>query len=301
MNEYSSKLVGDEEDQYLKQYGLETAEKDGTLLNTGSTYNPENDRIYDGIGRIGLRVVTFSNILKHEIFPLSKLLEYMMSLAKKAMACPVEMEFAVNINHNDPGYKPYFGLLQVKPLVGRGEGIDVDISEYPQEQILSQSGMVLGNGIVDDIEDIIFVDPRSFDPAFSPAIAEEISELNLLIRNAGKRYLLVGPGRWGSSESWLGIPVRWGQINQAKVIVEASLPDMNPDASQGSHFFQNITSLGIGYFTVRHNQPGSFVDWSWLSGRDKLNTHKYVCHIRLNKPLKILMSGIEGKGVILKG
>ncbi|MBN2134196.1 MAG: histidine kinase [Acidobacteria bacterium] len=301
MNEYTGKHAEEKEDQYLKQYGLDTAEKDGTLLHTGSTYNPENDRIYDGIGRDGPRIVTFSNILKHETFPLSNLLDYMMNLAKKAMACPVEMEFAVNMNHDDPGFNPYFGLLQVKPLVGRDEGIDVDISDYPREQVLSQSWMVLGNGIVEDIEDIIFVDPQCFDPAFSLAIAGEISELNLQMRNAGKRYLLVGPGRWGSSESWLGIPVKWGQINQAKVIVEASLPDMNPDASQGSHFFQNITSLGIGYFTVRHNQPGSFVDWVWLSSQKKLNNHKHVCHIRMKKPLKILMSGIDGKGVILKG
>ncbi len=289
----------EDEDQYLEKLDLLRAEKDGILDFTGSTYSRENNTIYDGISRPGARVVSYASILKYDVMPLARIIEMLLRLGQKAMGCPVEIEFAVTLGRHK-ALPAEFGLLQVKPLVSREDLMQVDISDYDEDLILARSPNVLGNGIIEDIEDIIYVKPDEFDASTNPEIAKEVSELNREFNGSEKHYLLIGPGRWGSSEPWLGVPVKWGDINNAKVIIEASLENMNPDASQGSHFFQNITSLGLGYFTVRLNIDNSLLRWNWLAAQKAVKETKHLRHVILDRPIKIFMDGKKGVGIILK-
>ncbi|MEI6614602.1 MAG: PEP/pyruvate-binding domain-containing protein, partial [Chrysiogenales bacterium] len=288
-----------EEDQYLIRQGLERAEKDGVLQYLASTYSRENDAVYDGISFSGPRIINFAHILKNDIFPLAKILQCLLKLSSEAMDCPVEIEFAANLDASNV-FPAVFSILQVRPLVVSDELVKVDLAEANKEFALCYSDQVLGNGVSQTIQDIVFVKPDIFDAAKSPQIANEVDKFNSQLRAANTPYLLIGPGRWGSTDPWLGIPVKWSQISGVKVVVEVSLPNMNVDPSQGSHFFQNMTSLRIGYFTIPLNSTHGFIDWPWLEGQPTKNETPFLRHIRLAQPLKVMIDGRKSQGIVLR-
>jgi CheY-like chemotaxis protein len=286
-------------DKLVNKFTLNVAEKDGPLRFVGSTYLPENDAIYDGLGRQGTRLVTFGPVLRNKLFPLANILELLLEMGTWGMGTPVELEFAVNIS-KPFGKKKEFGLLQMRPLVVSHEFEELRIEEHPKEKLICQSNQVLGNGIIQDIYDAIVVDYHLFERAKSREVVPEISAFNNKLIAEGKPYLLVGVGRWGSLDPWLGIPVNWEQIAGARVIIETSFKDMAVEPSQGSHFFQNITSFMVGYFSVNLFQKNAFVDWDWLLSQKAVETKKYTKHIRFKNPLIVKMNGHENKGIILK-
>ncbi len=288
-----------EEDQYLIKQGLDRAEKDGVLTYLASTYSRENDSVYDGISFPGPRIINFAHILKNDIFPLAKILQCLLKLSSDAMDCPVEMEFAVSLDAANV-FPAVFSVLQVRPLVVQDELVKVDLSEIQKEFALCYSSQVLGNGVSNMIRDVVFVKPAVFDAAKSPEIAVEVDKFNSSLCANNTPYMLVGPGRWGSTDPWLGIPVKWSQISGVKVVVEVSLPNMNVDPSQGSHFFQNMTSLRIGYFTIPLNSTSGSIDWPWLEAQPVVSESLYLKHVRLQQPLKIIIDGRKGQGVIMK-
>ena len=288
-----------EEDQYLIRQGLERAEKDGVLINLASTYSRENDAVYDGTSFPGPRIINFAHILKNEIFPLAKIVQCLLKLSSEAMDCPVEMEFAVSLDA-DNVFPAAFSILQVRPLVVSDELVKVDLVENQKELALCYSNQVLGNGLTKGIQDIVFVKPDSFNAAKSPEIAVEVDKLNSKLCAENIPYMLVGPGRWGSTDPWLGIPVKWSQISGVKMVVEVSLPNMNVDPSQGSHFFQNMTSLRIGYFTIPLNSADAFFDWPWLEAQPAVEETPFLKHVRLVLPLTVMIDGRKSQGIIVK-
>jgi len=223
----------------------------------------------------------------------------LLKLSSEAMDCPVEIEFAATLDAANV-FPAVFSILQVRPLVVSDELVKVDLAETSKEFALCYSDQVLGNGVSQAIQDIVFVKPAVFDAAQSPQIAVEVDRFNSQLRADNIPYLLIGPGRWGSTDSWLGIPVKWSQISGVKVVVEVSLPNMNVDPSQGSHFFQNMTSLRIGYFTIPLHGPDGFIDWPWLEGQPTVNETPFLKHIRLSQPLKVMIDGRKSQGIVLK-
>lgn len=286
-------------DKLVKNFGLEIAEVDGTLNYVGSTYIADNDAIYDGLSREGLRIVTFGPILRNKLFPLSNILELLLEMGNWGMGTAVEMEFAVKMP-TEPGKNKEFGLLQIRPLVVSHDFEDLTIEQVKKEKLICQSSRVLGNGIINDIYDAIVVDYDLFDRAKSKEVAAEVASFNAQLIKEKKPYLLIGVGRWGSLDPWLGIPVNWDQIAGAKAIVETSFKDLAVEPSQGSHFFQNITSFMIGYFTVSSLQADDFVDWDWLLKQEPENCKTFTKHIRFKHPLIIKMNGHENQGIITK-
>jgi CheY-like chemotaxis protein len=288
-----------EEDQYLVKLGLDRAERDGVLEYLASTYSRENDAVYDGITFPGPRIINFAHILKNDIFPLAGIVSDLLKLSSEAMNCAVEAEFAVSLDAQNV-FPAQFSLLQVRPLVVQDELVKVELDDRQKEFAICFSDRVLGNGITRALRDIVFVKPAAFDAAQSPQIAGEVDLLNSQLREAGVPYLLIGPGRWGSTDPWLGIPVKWSQISNVKVVVEASLPNMNVDPSQGSHFFQNMTSLRIGYFTVPLDRSHGFIDWPWLEAQPAALETEHLKHVRLEQPLLVMIDGRKSQGFILK-
>jgi CheY-like chemotaxis protein len=288
-----------EEDQYLVKHGLEKAEKDGVLEYLASSYSRENDAVYDGVNLDGPRIVNFAHILKNGVFPLAGIVSDLLQLSREAMNCAVEAEFAVTLDSQNV-FPARFSLLQVRPLVVQDELVKVELDESLRRSSFCYSDRVLGNGVTRDVRDIVFVKPWSFDAGRSPQIAGEVDQLNARLRAADTPYVLIGPGRWGSTDPWLGIPVKWSQISGVKVVIEACQPNMNVDPSQGSHFFQNMTSLRIGYFTVPMDPAHGFIDWPWLESLTAAAETEHLRHVRLAEPLTVMIDGRKSQGVILK-
>jgi CheY-like chemotaxis protein len=289
-------------DDRVGLYDLSIAEEDGTLSRVGSTYSHENDAIYEGISRQGVRLVTFQAFLKDPSVPFPGILSDVLRLASSAMGTPVEIEFAVNLSARDsePGE---IGLLQLRPLVVNREPGEVDPSAIPPERILCTSDQVLGNGVIDDILDIVYVDYHLFDRGKSREVAGEVERLNAKLIAEGRPYLLVGVGRWGSLDPWLGIPVRWDQIAGARVIIESSFRDLEVVPSQGSHFFQNLTSFMVGYLCVGSTQGEGGqggIDWEWLAAQPAEESLDFTRHVRLEKPLVVNMNNRKRRGIVLK-
>jgi CheY-like chemotaxis protein len=286
-------------DILVKQHGLDIAEKDGPLYFVGSTYSPESDSISEGLGRQGSRVVTFAPILKSKLFPLAPILELLLDMGTWGMGTPVEIEFAVCMKPLNGSVKE-FGLLQMRPLVVHREPEELKIEKYDQSELLCQSNQVLGNGIIEDIHDIVVVDYHLFERTKSRDVAKEISMMNARLMAEHFPYLLIGIGRWGTLDPWLGIPVNWEQIAGARVIIETGMKDMIVTPSQGSHFFQNITSFNVGYFTVNPENQQGYLDWDWLLKQNPIEIMTFIKHIRFTKPLTIKINGHKSNGVILK-
>jgi hypothetical protein len=286
-------------DMLVKSFGLSEAEEDATIHHVASTYSPENDALYDGTSRSGPRVVSFAPILRNKIFPLPQISELLMDMGGWGMGAPIEMEFAVTMSV-PRGEPRQFALLQLRPLGLSKETDPIEIEDVAREGLICRSNQVLGHGISNDIRDIVFVDVDRFDRAKSRDAAYEVMLFNEKLLSEQRPYLLIGVGRWGSLDPWLGIPVRWDQISGAKVIVEAGFKDMEVDPSQGFYFFHNITSFRVGYFTVNAMTQDGFVDWEWLRSKPVVEEKRFVRHIRLSKAITTKINGHQNKGIILK-
>ncbi len=286
-------------DVLVKHFDLDVAEEDGSLNHVGSTYVADNDAIYDGLSRTGPRVVTFGPILKNKLFPLPGILNLLLDIGTWGMGTPIEIEFAVNMN---PGInkKREFELLQMRPLVVSYEEEQLKIEDHSEDELICSSTQVLGNGIIDDVRDVVLVDYHLFDRAKSFNVAAEVAAFNSQLMNDNRPYLLIGVGRWGSLDPWLGIPVTWEQIAGAKAIVETSFKEVAVEPSQGSHFFQNITSFMVGYFTVNTIHNNGFINWDWLLSIKPYAQKEFTKHLRFKKPLLLKMNGHKNKGIILK-
>ncbi len=286
-------------DVLLNRFSLQAAEEDETLRFVGSTYSKENDAIHDGLSRQGIRLVTFAPVLRQKLFPLAEIIELLLDMGTWGLGTPIEIEFAVKMSV--PVGKPKeFGLLQIRPMVLSGEMEQLSIDQEEPARLLCLSNQVLGHGIIRDIHDVVVVDTEKFDRSKTLEVAREVTQLNSMLVSARRPFLLVGVGRWGSLDPWLGIPVKWDQIAGAKAIIEADFKDMEVAPSQGSHFFQNITSFMVGYFTVSSNVPGGFVDWNWLSNQRPEKTTQFVRLLHFKSPIVVKMNGHQNKGLILK-
>ncbi len=299
LNETFSHENHETPDVMIKYYDLETAEKDNTLYYVGSTYSQEDDVVYDGVSRQGRRVVTFTPVLKHRIFPLPEILDMILDMGTWGMGTQVEIEFAVNMN-TPPNAPKEFALLQIRPLVMSLEFEELDVEQFVRNNLICQSNQVLGNGAIQNIYDVIVVDNDKYERAKSKETAREVSELNSKLRLENRPYALIGLGRWGSMDPWLGIPVTWDQISGAAVIVESGFKDIDVTPSQGSHFFQNITSFRIGYFTVNASHNLGFIDWDWLKSQQAIHEFEHVRHLRFDKPITAKINGRKNKGIITK-
>jgi CheY-like chemotaxis protein len=281
------------------RFGLDVAESDGTLDNLGSTYSVDNHVIYDGLSRPGTRIVSFAPILKHGVFPLASILERLTKIGDEAFGRPVEIEFAVRLPQRR-GQTPEFGFLQIRPLVLSREGEELLMEDVNPERLVCHSSMVLGNGRVLDLRDVVVVDFHRFERARSQEVAEGVAHLNAKLSESGTPYLLIGVGRWGSNDPWLGIPVEWDEISGARVIVETGFRDFRIIPSQGSHFFQNLTAFQVGYFTVNPEVGEGFVDWEWLEAVAAVEEQGCVRHLHFNAPLLVVMNGKTSRGMIFK-
>jgi len=281
-----------------RSFELDVAEADGTLAPVASTYSPENDAVYDGISRAGVRLVSFAPVLKHEIFPLAEILDVLLDIGVQGTRSPVELEFAVNLSAPE-GEPRQFGFLQLRPLPLTGELDEFEIKVGDPSELICHSAAVLGHGKVDDIHDVLMVDYHRFDRAKSQEVAQEVTRLNAILSSEGKPYLLIGVGRWGSADPYLGIPVTWDQIAGVRVIVEAGFKDFKVTPSQGTHFFQNLTSCNVGYFTVNPEAGEGFVNWDWLAAQPAVTESGCVRRLRLEQPAIVKMDGKNNRGVIL--
>lgn len=278
---------------------VKEAEKDGTLQYIASTYDPYDQIIRDGVYEGGRKVISFCGVLQQDVFPLPEIMQMSMKYGAEAMRRPVEIEFACNLNADRTGD---FYLLQIRPIVDSKQTLVEDVTALPDDECLLRSHRSLGHGIVDDVTDVVYV---KYDDHFTamnnPAVASEIEHINRQMIDEGRGYVLIGPGRWGSSDPWLGVPVKWPHISAAKVIVEVALKNYRVDPSQGTHFFQNLTSFGVGYFTIDTNQSagqGGMVRKDILDAMPAVEETQYVRYVRFNRPLRILMDGTKQEGAI---
>jgi hypothetical protein len=283
------------EDPTLARLAVDDFHDNACVQAISSTYYPQEHRIRDGAQSGGFPVVTFANILKYQAFPLPEILSDILEIGRKGMGCPVEIEFAVNL---EAGRKPGFDLLQIRPMAVARQKLEIAIVAEDIERAFCYSTMALGNGEVTDIADIVFVNPATFEAARTIDIAGEVGRLNKQLEVQKRKYLLIGPGRWGSADRWLGIPVKWNDISGVKAMVETATEALRADPSQGSHFFHNITSLDISYLTTAGNGT-DFIDWDWLLAQRTETATTYLRHIRLAKPLTIKIDGKRSQAVIV--
>jgi hypothetical protein len=252
-----------------------------------------------GIQGDGPRVLDFSPILSYDALPLNKLVRRLLELTREAVGEDVEIEFAVDVDPLDRE-KPRFGFLQARPMMVSRDEVAVSDEEMRASGVIVASDNVLGNGVRDDISDIVYLRPDAFEAKHTPAIALELERINRELTRENRQYVLIGFGRWGSSDPWLGVPVDWGQISGVGCIVEATLPDMTPDLSQGSHFFHNMIGFGVYYLSVRHTDSHA-IRWDWMDGVPAVSETELVRHIRLPSPLSIRVDGRSGRGMIRHG
>ena len=280
-------------------FSIPLAEKDGTLNLLASTYSADNHAIYDGLSRRGTRIVSFAPILKYGMFPLPAILDQLMTIGEEGLGRPVEIEFAVRLAKNSSETSE-FGFLQMRPLVLSREGEDLRVNVLEREALVCQSAQVLGHGRLDGLRDVVAVDFHRFERARSHEVAQSVAAFNAKLSEKQTPYVLIGVGRWGSNEPWLGIPVAWDQIAGARVIVESGFRDFRVTPSQGSHFFQNLTAFQIGYFTVNPDAGEGFIDWEWLNAQPATCEDGCVRHLHFAAPFSVIMNGKTGEGYIFK-
>ena len=283
----------------LLRLNLKDADADGSLKFIVSTYDPYDQVIRDGYYPGGRKILSFVNVLQHEVFPLADTLDQILHVGQDEMGRPIEIEFAVNIDPQNLGFATFY-LMQVRPIVDNKEVMEEDLTLVEQEDTILTSTSVLGHGIVTDVQDIIYVKTGAFCSSNNQSIAYDIEKMNRQFTGEEKNYVLVGPGRWGSSDSWLGIPVKWPHISNARVIVECGLENYRVDPSQGTHFFQNLTSFGVGYFTINPFKGDGWFDEGYLNSLPAVEETEYLRHVRFDKPVVIKMDGKKSLGVVLK-
>jgi hypothetical protein len=281
----------------LASLEISEAEEHGSLRHCASVYSPDNNTIYPGLSKQGIRIVNFANILKYNYTPLAQTLEIVLDVVKEALGTAVEIEWALDLDRDEDGRCSFY-LLQIKPLLGSADDYVVNMDEIKQEDILLYSEKGMGNGIIRNIKDVIYVDKEVFDKRFTQEMAQEINVLNEEMSNQNRPYILIGPGRWGTRDQWIGIPVNWPQISQAKVIVETSLEDFPLDASSGSHFFHNVTSMNVGYFTVQPELSKGFINYEILGRQQLIQATKYFRHVRFSDYLTVRMDGKKRISVV---
>lgn len=282
----------------LLKLHVKEAEKDGSLKYIASTYDPYDQIIRDGLYPGGRKVITFANILQHDVFPLAHILQLILKYGQQEMRRPVEIEFAATMNRERDKTGTFY-LLQIRPIVDTKEMLDEDLSAISDERVLLRSDHSLGHGIMNDMHDIVYVKTDDYSASHNQEIAWEIEKLNQRFLNEKKNYVLVGPGRWGSSDSWLGIPVKWPHISAARVIVEAGLTNYRVDPSQGTHFFQNLTSFGVGYFTINAFMNDGVYNQDFLNAQPAVFENKYLRHVHFKQPIVVKMDGKKNLGIVL--
>jgi hypothetical protein len=283
-----------------RRFSLDAAESDGTLRAVASTYSRDNHAIYDGVSRPGARIVTFAPMLKHSTFPLAEILDVLVRAGEDALGNPVEIEFAVRLPQQDGPVTAEFGFLQIRPLTLGSDSEDLVLEDVQPEQLICQSSKVLGNGRIENLHDVVVVDSQRFERSRSQEVATAVARFNRRLNEENRPYLLIGVGRWGSTEPWLGIPVEWDEISGARVIVEAGFRDFRVTPSQGSHFFQNLTAFQIGYFTVNPDAGEGSVDWQWLTEQAAVEEEGCVRHLQFAEPIRVVMNSHTSQGVIFK-
>jgi hypothetical protein len=287
------------ETEYLVRVGLVEADRDGALELLASTYDPGRDRLVPGTGSAGPRVLNFAPMLVQQQFPLSDLIRALLAAAESATHAKVEIEFALTLQANQAEpQRARLGFLQVRSIFVSDDTVEVTRRDLSDPRAIVASDMVMGNGLEPDIQDIVFVRPETFSPLLTPAIAQELGLINRQLQQEHRSFLLIGFGRWGSSHPSLGIPVDWSQISGARAIVEATLPDMDVEMSQGSHFFQNLSSFRTSYFMVRYGAPFG-IDWDWLNRQAVVHETKFIRHVRTTTNLIVRVDGRTRRGVIL--
>ena len=285
----------------IKNLRVKEADKDGALTGIASTFDPYDQVIRDGIYEGGRKIISFCGVLQHGVFPLPEILQMSERFGADEMRRPVEIEFACNLENGEQGkMNGNFYLLQIRPIVDSKQVLDADLDVISDEKCLLRSANSLGHGISEDVTDVVYVKTNDdFTASENPYIADEIEQINRRFLNEGRNYVLVGPGRWGSSDYWLGIPVKWPHISAARVIVEEGLKNYHVDPSQGTHFFQNLTSFGVGYFTINTYTGDGLFQKEVLDSMPAVEETPHVRHVRFDKPLKIMMDGKKQKGVVL--
>ncbi len=285
------------ETEYLVKSNLSDAEYDGTLRLCASTYDSVSEKIVMGAGNDGPRVINFAPLLISNEFKYNLFIQRLLKFCEEAYKKPIEIEFAITFNEKDR--KARFGFLQIRPMTASSEIVEITSEDLLSENALLASNNVMGNGIRNDILDVVFVKPEQFESEHTKIIANELELMNKKLFGDSKPYVIIGFGRWGSSDPWLGIPVEWGQIAGAKIIVESSLPGINVELSRGSHFFHNLNAFKVSYFSI-HHEGLYFIDWDWLNDQELVSESRFVKHVTLKSPLMIKVDGRTGSGVILK-
>ena len=286
--------------EYLVRADLAAAEADEALRFLASTYDADGDRLVVGVGRPGPRVLNFAPLLQIEELPFNDVMRELLRTAEQALGAKIEIEFAMTFDTPRDGPKTgRLGFLQVRPMVVSDELVEVTAGELADSRALVASESVMGNGVRDDLQDVVYVRPEKFESRHTRAIAAQVEQVNQRLTELGRRYVLIGFGRWGSADPWLGIPVNWAQISGARAIVETTAERMNVEASQGSHFFHNLSSFRVSYFTGHHEGPRP-VDWRWLDARPAEMETEFMRWVRLAAPLVVRVDGRTGRGVILR-
>ncbi|MFW5792635.1 MAG: PEP/pyruvate-binding domain-containing protein [Bacteroidota bacterium] len=288
------------EDAGLIKLEIDKAEQHGTLKHCASVYDISNERIIPGITESGPRILNFANILKYDYVPLAKSIEVIIDIVSEAMGTPIEIEFAIDLTKNEEGQASFY-LLQIKPLIKNIMDTEISIDKIDNERLLLYSENGMGNGRITGIYDVVYVDVESFDNLKTEKMRDEIAELNDILGKEKRKYILVGPGRWGTRDKFIGIPVAWSQISNAKIIVEISLEDFPLDASLGSHFFHNVISMNVGYFSVKHNDLIDFINWDKLKECEVINKTEHFRHVRFEESLEIIMDGKSKASLVYFG
>jgi hypothetical protein len=285
----------------LANVRIRQAEKHGTLTHMTSMWDYENNRLIDGVTTKGMKIVTFADILKYNYFPLAKISEEILEIGEKAMGVPVEIEFAVNLTKDEKKkIYPTFYVLQIRPLTINTDEIYIDPENLNRDELMLYTENGMGNGMIDSVYDVIFADLDKWDKTKTQKMRDGISKMNMRMKAEDRNYILIGPGRWGSRDKFLGIPVKWPDISMAKIIVEAGLEDFVVDSSQGTHFFHNLVSMDVGYFSIPYISDTDSLDWNWLKQQKVIEKTDYFLHIRVDHPLVIKMDGRKGLAVIYK-
>jgi hypothetical protein len=278
---------------------IKDLDNEAALKYIASTYDRNNNVLRDGISHPGKRVITFSNILQYKTFPLAEILSTLLEIGQQEMNNPVEIEFAANLE-TPTGIPKIFNFLQIRPIVHTEEAHNINLDHVKPEDTIIYSESALGNGLFKGIYDLVYVKPESFNAANNKNVALEIDKLNTLFIKQGKGYVLIGPGRWGSTDPWLGIPVKWPQISAARIIIESGLKNYRIDPSQGTHFFQNLTSFRVGYFTINPFINEGYYNVDFLNSLKVVYEDSFIRHVRFDNPLEIMIDGKKHRGVILK-
>lgn len=283
----------------LLKIAVSDAEHDGTLRYIASTYNPLDNVIQNGLYEGGRKIITFANILQHNVYPLADILKEVLRIAQAEMGRPIEIEFAVNMDYS-PAKQHVFYLLQIRPIVDSKEMINEDIGSIAQDNAIITCKSALGHGITNDLYDLVYVKPEAFSAVNNQRIMSEIEQINRQLIADNRHYVLVGPGRWGSADPWLGIPVKWSHISNARLIVESGLSSYRVDPSQGTHFFQNLTSFGVAYFTINPYLKDGTYDTDFLNAQSAIYESDFIRHVRFEKPIIMKVDGRKNKGVVMK-